>query len=651
LIAASLTIVARIDPGQLALGGGNRRTSLKHPTPFGDQNCCGSGSGPLLRRSSIRGVLAARARAFAQPRLIRPVARGEPVPGTRESRVMQRAMHMLIGAGFLLGAVPRALSLPSVQSSDEVNTAVVTPVGPNEFDIVLTKEFGTAGWPTTFTITTNNPADRIRRLTVRNREPSQQLRLYITVTGPQIASIGSVQYGDGADDAGHGDASGVALIISMAVAGDVGDIKLTRVFDSYIAGSITGSIDLPAVADYSAFLGGGFGLYVGGDIRGNILLNEVSQSNRSVLDHLRVAGRIGDPAAPVTIKVGQVIRQLYAGELNAHIIGTGTAIDYYLGVGWIERLEIGAPMFPYRSGNFTGSIRTAVIGYGNSPDNRLWFSGDMMGTIILGEGHQTRNPPAITPEIKSTKPGGLKGRIIINDFNNPAYRVWNAPVRIGPNGTGQIVLNAPGYSRTAASLGGGTVGLVPIQLHATDCVPPNSGTLPFAGHAGSTSAVVLRFYGPVEFVANPPLAIQGRPLVAGAAFQTLTDCCAIQVDPENNTCLLITPAGAPPGVPAPKLPNGWEFRITPTLTGGNRLRSVTMGRPSVGGFTHSFTVGNGMPADIDGNGCVELRDIAELVGQWGRTGCWIPGDINGDRAVTLSDVSLVLAEWAEGCAD
>lgn len=563
---------------------------------------------------------------------------------------MQRAMSNLIGTGFVLSVAPAAIAIPSVLSSDEVNTAVVTPVGPNEYDIVLTKEFGTAAWPTTFTITTNNGADRIRTLTVRNREPSQMVRLYITVTGPQIASIGSVEYGNGADAAGRSDASGLALILSMAVAGDVGNIKITRVFDSYIAGNVTGTIDMPAVADYSAFIGGGFGLYIGGDVRGNILLNEVSQSNRSVLDHLRVAGKIGTPAAPVTIKVGQVIRQLYAGELNAHIIGTGTATDYYLGVGWIERLEIGAPMFPYRSGNFTGSIRTAVIGYGNSPDNRLWFSGDMMGTIILGEGYQTRNPPAVTPEIKTTKPGGLKGRIIINDFNNPTYRVWNAPIRIGPDGAGQVVLNAPGYSRTAASLGGGTVGLVPIQLHATDCVPPNGGTLPFAGQSGSNSTAVLRFYGPVEFLAGPPLTVQGRPLLAGAVFQTLTNCCTFQIDPQNNTCLLVTPSGSPPGMPAPKLPNGWEFRITPTLGGGNRLASVTMGRPTVGNFTHSFTVGNGMPADIDGNGCVELRDIAELVGQWGRTGCWIPGDINGDRAVTLSDVSIILADWADGCS-
>ncbi len=563
---------------------------------------------------------------------------------------MQRLMHMLIGVGFLLGVEPTVIALPSVLSSDEVNTALVTPVGPNEYDIVLTKEFGTAAWPTTFTITTNNAADRIRTLTVRNREASQQVRLIITSSGPPIASIGSIEYGDAEDESGHSDASGVVLILNMVVAGDVGDITVTRIFETYIAGSITGTIDLPAVADYSAFIGGSFGLYVGGDIRGNIILNEVSVMNRSVLDYLRVAGRIGDPASPVTIKVGQAIRQLYAGELNAHIIGTGTANDYYLGVGWIERLEIGAPMFPYRSGNFTGSIRTAVIGYPPSQDNRLWFSGDMMGTIILGQAHQARNPASATPEIKTTKPGGLKGQIIINDFNDSANRIWNAPVMVGPNGAGQIVLNAPGYGRTAASLGGGTVGLVPIQLHATDCVPPNSGTLPFAGQTGTNSAVVLRFYGPVEFVANPPLAIQGRPLIAGAAFQSLTDCCAVQVDPENNTCLLVTPSGSPPGIAAPKLPNGWEFRITPTLTGGNRLRSVTMGRPSVSNFTHSFTVGNGIPADIDGNGCVELRDIAELVGQWGRTGCWIPGDINGDRAVTLSDVSLILADWAAGCS-
>lgn len=129
----------------------------------------------------------------------------------------------------------------------------MTNVGTNLYDVTLTKDFGSASGPSTFTITAGSSYDKIRNLVVRNREASQLLRVNVTPSpGTQIASVDSIEYGSGSDGSGHSDSAGMAFILSMRVAGNLGNLKVTRAFDSIIGGNVTGVIDMPAIAGYSA---------------------------------------------------------------------------------------------------------------------------------------------------------------------------------------------------------------------------------------------------------------------------------------------------------------------------------------------------------------------------------------------------------------
>jgi hypothetical protein len=424
---------------------------------------------------------------------------------------------------LLFPVVGQAWAAPSVSvNSGSGGSSTVTNVGTDLYDIVLTKSFGSTSNSADFTITAGSSLDKIRTLTVRNREPAQLLRVTLTNTGTKIASVGSIIYGTGNDGAGHNDFDGMAFILAMKVAGDVGDIKVTRVFSSIIDGNVTGVIDMPAVAGYSANLGG---LEVFGNVLGNITANEVSTSNRSIIDDLRVRGTIGTATTPVTIKVGQAINLLFAGELNADIIGTASGTGYYSYVEWINRLEVGTSQYAGTSGDFRGLIKTNLIGVISTINNHIWCSGDLAGTVAINLAHATRTSSDATPEIKTTKAGGLKGQVIICASNDNSQRTWTAPVKIGPDGGGQISLASATYANTASSLGGGAIGLMSYRLHPEDCFPVEGGT--------STPAdltIAVRHKGPVGWSGGTPLKVLHRAVNGSTYGDDLTACFSIALD-------------------------------------------------------------------------------------------------------------------------
>lgn len=47
--------------------------------------------------------------------------------------------------------------------------------------------------------------------------------------------------------------------------------------------------------------------------------------------------------------------------------------------------------------------------------------------------------------------------------------------------------------------------------------------------------------------------------------------------------------------------------------------------------------------DIDGNGVVDARDLAELLGNWGASNC--RADVNGDGEVNATDLGILLGSW------
>lgn len=53
--------------------------------------------------------------------------------------------------------------------------------------------------------------------------------------------------------------------------------------------------------------------------------------------------------------------------------------------------------------------------------------------------------------------------------------------------------------------------------------------------------------------------------------------------------------------------------------------------------------------DINGDGCVDLSDLAALLANYGQIGPHLPGDLNADGVVDLSDLELIISNYGSGC--
>ena len=57
----------------------------------------------------------------------------------------------------------------------------------------------------------------------------------------------------------------------------------------------------------------------------------------------------------------------------------------------------------------------------------------------------------------------------------------------------------------------------------------------------------------------------------------------------------------------------------------------------------------GIPGDLNGDGCVDQADLGILLADWGCTGGDCLGDCDGDGDSDQADLGLLLAHWGEGC--
>ncbi len=99
-------------------------------------------------------------------------------------------------------------------------------------------------------------------------------------------------------------------------------------------------------------------------------------------------------------------------------------------------------------------------------------------------------------------------------------------------------------------------------------------------------------------------------------------------------------------------------------TGGDFELSGTIGQPDAntiamtggdfqltGGFwVISFVGPEPIPGDLDGDGDVDLTDLAQLLANYGVTegATYEDGDLDGDGDVDLSDLAELLAHYGEG---
>jgi hypothetical protein len=98
------------------------------------------------------------------------------------------------------------------------------------------------------------------------------------------------------------------------------------------------------------------------------------------------------------------------------------------------------------------------------------------------------------------------------------------------------------------------------------------------------------------------------------------------------------------------------------LTAGGFTLSGTIGQPDagmalksggfelVGGFWTGFTVEPFCYGDLDGDGYINLNDLAQLLGHYGKPGVlYEDGDLNEDGVVNLDDLAEMLSLYGDPC--
>lgn len=293
----------------------------------------------------------------------------------------------------------------------------------------------------------------------------------------------------------------------------------------------------------------------------------------------------------------------------------------------------------------------------------------------------------------------FEGSISLASLDDSAgTSAWGAPVAVlpvsdiyanpNPNNPNHIVFtsnDADGYTppRTAAFLGGGTVGRVPAFQHLEDCVPAkplNGGETIITdlnARPDVNHPIRVRHYIPVVWDMTSgltPFIVERRRIEAcdpGQCFSSSTNGCAGTVecwvdvscaftqapdtDPlNNNTVVVLTPI---PTMEQPLRPlqRGFEYRVRPRVEGGvTVLRSdvphkttaddpgVSLENPLTFKVCISAAVG-----DANDDGVVNFADMTSVLANWCTSicPCLMYGDADRDGDADFADITAVLTNF------
>ena len=450
--------------------------------------------------------------------------------------------------------------------------------------------------------------------------------IFIDATGPPQADPAIVKVMPSCDnpdlriDTVHNiltTATGLHILNRVEIDGNVGQISVDIIGDVLLGGDVTGDIISTAPDNDSWGI-----LKV--DAVGNIFGDLLTPLGR--IAFISADGDIGTPGSPILIEAKHHIRHitqaqnLYA-DINARVNG---------GAGTISRIIVD---------RFVGSLQARAMSTQPS-GGELRFNEQLAATITFGESYSGGNRTIQVPV------GGLTSQIIFNADN--VGGVWGngAEVWIGFEGDpDQIILSGPGYTNTAESLGGGSVGLAPFDLHDESCDPPNGETV-LLQDTDPDLEVKLRHYGPITLNANAPVTIESREACTTDEFVLLSSTdFDYSVDPADGNSLLVSGALGADGFEI-----GYEYRLIATA---DLMCDQVDGNPAVSWDSADYrvTVRPACPADLDRDCAVGVKDLLILLGAWGPCeGC--PADIDCDTDVGLVDLLALLGWWGNcACAE
>lgn len=500
---------------------------------------------------------------------------------------------------------------------------------------------------TIYSNATDPTTENLGRITI-DRTTSQNQIIWVYIVVDSNPQQGDAQYSLGL--AACGNWGGVQNA-------DLGDGGL--IVRAVIAGNLTNSLEL---GDGSA-QGGLKNLLVGGNITGGII------SGSQGVCRIRALGGINaniDSAVGIALVqadtgnlVGTLLRAS-SGSIDVINVPNGNignpapaAINYVItsttGIGTLSTggsvsagISVGggsSDITTFDSGSyFRGTMNFAAF-------TNFHIGGDLLGSSsVIGlnsslAANRTLDIDGSTAsgsQIIIVPSAGLLGQININRTNGGG--AWSGTVQVG-----STTLSTPGYTNTAASLGGGSTGKVPFALHDESCSPANGETALTA--CSSISPVRLRHYGRLSW--NPagadPVTITRRAACSGASFGSIPGLPAAQpsfaIDSSDTRTLVVT---YPFQV-------GYEYKITPTST----LKCDTPGNPSVAwDGDYMFIVMSSCTGDVDDNGVVDTDDLFLVINAWGT--CASPpcaSDIFpspcGNGVIDTDDLFVVINGWGD----
>lgn len=340
---------------------------------------------------------------------------------------------------------------------------------------------------------------------------------------------------------------GVCVITSAAMS-SLGYIKLNSGNMDRIsfAGGISrpNSGSFPDTASINIVNGDLTLLELGGSLRGDVL------ARQGRIREINVDGVIGrswsDESDPNNPESATAFPELVPSEVNGDVL----CIEARNGIDLIEAdemcciieadREFGSPGAVgklevlrtrgtvSRAGSFKGLIKAEAIGDNEGMDVldtlRVSIAGDFRGRVNLpdtglqGELDGTfrvggsLKPLSLTvsgsPVVQKAfnlKTDGLIGQIVINANN--AGGTWDAQVAVGSTNIPASLTSAytGDYAPVPTSLGGGSIGIAPFQLHKEACTPihddpsPSLTSIfdPNAEPCGLEEPIVIRSYGPI----------------------------------------------------------------------------------------------------------------------------------------------------------
>lgn len=513
----------------------------------------------------------------------------------------------------------------------------IQDLGSSRFKVTLSPHSTASG--TAFRITRGSQGESLDVKVTPSTDIAHVVDISIGTSNSPFADVGMVELSP---------KSGGPIYISALHAETLGTVRATRV-TARLAGDAYGDIDLykpssdgPSYLDLRS---------TGGDLTANVFLIGYEAELRD-LDFSQ--GRIGTAQDPIDIVVNGTVTHIRAGEIHANIRNEFTDGIYQFVdvVDLIETVTVSG-----LNGDFTGSLlTTAIETAGNQLGIRL--VGKLRANVTVRGGFE-QSSDVTTLTLPSF---GLAGNFIIN-ASQFSGATWNAPVKLGLP-TPAITLRGTdftptgAYAKTSAEIGGGSVGLVPFQLHRTDCFPPHDSIIhPLEENEEEelllTNKVCMVHYGPVAWDSGDGEPYEVRRRKAGSSDNwLLQDCFTCEMDEDNDTIVWVKTSSVT------QFQRGFEYQVSRRQVGGEnvlrcKLPHLTLSTyPEVADFDPlEFQVCDAFPAgalgDADNSGVVDAEDVDCALENWGSTACMKYGDADRNGAVNGEDLIIaeIYVEW------